>query len=484
LRTRATCAQILLLTSALLISSGPLGAVSFLTFDPRSVAMAGTGVATARPHNASLFNPALTLNHAMHPDHRLGLHGYGGARLIDRDNFIGSANAFQRKYDGASLRHVIDDLVDLRHINLDSGPELRRATAAVDEVLADINRLSNRPLRASASAGIAVSWQTHRFAIGGHHRRYLVLGSVIEIAQSDNAAVRRAAHTVELLADATDHGDALYALVQQARDGDYEISLDELRASSRALYETLVALNEYVAIETMLADVVEGTFREKRLGSYLYEPLPTEFHSRVDSEGADVAEYAVTAATHVGERWHLGASVKLLEFNTVRFSQAINSFDLNAYRDTAHRQRYTRINADLGLLFNMTDHWQLGLVVRNLVAYDLRTVAGSRIPVRPIARAGLGYTGRRLRLSADVDLTRNEPLGFDPNKQFVSLGLEYFAWRNTALRAGVRHNLVDGERLPSIGFGFGGRRGHLDVALARSPNQDEWAVGLGFGVSL
>jgi hypothetical protein len=39
--------------------AGDVRALSFLSFDARSMAMGGTGVVTARAHNASLFNPAL-----------------------------------------------------------------------------------------------------------------------------------------------------------------------------------------------------------------------------------------------------------------------------------------------------------------------------------------------------------------------------------------------------------------------------------------
>lgn len=460
----------------------PTWAISFLTFDARSMAMGGTGVVTARSHNASLFNPALLTNQDENRQYRLSAHSYIGARLLDRDNFLERADQFAKRYDKLSIDDLLGD-VDLDRDGFESGSDLRGVTARVRELQTDMNGLSNKPLRVSASYGAAFNYPGKRWAVGGYHREFLVLGSTVRVADRDNANIDRVTSTVDRFADVFDE----VANMNDRYRSPEELTLADVVAQADRLWRSVDALDQYLDFDRLYDDVRADDLSGRDLKSYLREPLPDEFFSTIESRGAEVREQAIS----VGRRFdiegdyqlHLGVNLKQMRFTTIHFEQRVDEFELSAYDSPLHRRVYTRFNMDAGFVYNLPNAWEWGLAVRNLIPHDFYTTEGDLVELRPVARVGLGYRARRFRLSMDLDVTKNEPLGFDPNKQYVSFGTELFLWRNTALRAGLRSNIVDGETLPSVGLGFGGHRGHFDFALAKSTNGDEWGLSFQAGLS-
>ncbi|WP_347332122.1 conjugal transfer protein TraF [Marinimicrobium locisalis] len=448
--------------------------------------MAGTGVVTARAHNASLFNPALLINHDARRHSRLHAHTYVGARLLDRDNFLQSAEDFSARYDDAALDSLIDVELNWGGDESELAEELRQTALRVREVQGDINHLSNKPLRASASYGVSFGYPTGRWAIGGYHRQFLVLGSVVHVSERDNANIRRVTDTVDRVADLYDAAAALRDLEGAAVDLE-SFTLEEVFGQARPFWLAALALDEYVDFKALYDDARTDQIEDLNVEDYLREPIPDEFFSTIETQGADVAEEAISVARSFGvaedDRIHVGLSFKEVTFTTIHFEQRVDEFDFSAYNQELYQVRSTRFNMDLGMVHDLSGRWQWGVVVRNLLDQNYDTVRGDRIKQRPIARIGLGYRTEPLRISIDMDLTRNEPLGFDPDKQFVAVGAEWFLWRNTALRAGLRHNLIDATTLPSIGLGFGGRTAHLDIGVARSAGEDEWGVALQAGLA-
>ncbi|MDQ2075362.1 conjugal transfer protein TraF [Marinimicrobium sp. ABcell2] len=460
-------------------------AVSFLSFDARSMSMGSTGVVMARSHNASLFNPALLIDTDPKRQTRFHMHTYAGARLLDRDNFLDTADQFRTRYEGMTLDELLDIDLNLAPTEFASGDELRAATGRIRAAQADINGLSNKPLRVSASYGWSFSYPTTHWSIGGYVREFAVLGSMVNVADADNAAIDRLANTVESFANLLDEVIEL----RESTEGRTRFTLEEVIDRADPLVDAIWDLNRYVNFPELRSDVQLGVASDRNVQEYLREPLPDGFQSTIDSRGAEVTEQAISVARSFngGEALpgliHLGINFKYVDFTTISFSQPVDEFSLSAYREDEYRLSHRRFNMDMGMVYGPSDQVHIGLVVRNLIPRDFATVDGEPIPLRPIARMGIGYRNRNVNLTADLDVTRNEPLGFDPDKQYLGLGAEWFAWRNTALRAGLRYNTVDGETLPSLGFGLGGRHGHLDLAVAKSSNGDEWGLAFQAGLA-
>jgi len=471
-----------LVALALTLAAQPALGISFLTFDARSMSMGGTGVVTARSHNASLFNPGLLTRHEPHRRDRVSMHAYAGARLLDRDNFLDSAENFADRYEDVSLDDLVSDNFDLEAGTFETGAELRSATDQLRTLQTDLNYLSDKPLRVSASYGASFNYPTQNWAFGGYHRQFLVMGSAVRISDQDNANINRVTSTIDRFADVFDDVARLEELSRAE-----SLTVEEVVNGADRLWNSVRALDVYLDFDQISDDASNGGLRGRGLTDYLREPIPREFSSTIETQGAEVREEAISVARKFpltsDSRIHVGVNLKQVNFTTIHFEQRIDDFALSAYELDEFRRDHTRFNMDAGMVYSHDSPWEWGVVVRNLVPQNFYTVEGDRIDVRPLVRAGVGYRTRPLRLTLDVDVTKNEPLGFDPDKQYLSMGAEWFIWRNTALRAGLRSNMVDGETLPSAGFGFGTHRGHFDLALAKSANGDEWGLSLQAGLS-
>lgn len=465
----------------------PAWAISFITFDARSMSMGGTGVATARSHNASLFNPALLIDANPARYNRLHMHAYAGGRLLDRNQFIDTAKMFRDRYEG-DPEDWFEGQANLTPSREMTSEPLRATSQNLRTLQADANQLANKPLRVSGSYGLAFSYPQARWAVGGYYREFMVLGSILRIADEDNASLERVSTTLDLLANLVDDVTELYLQMPRDEAAVRRLTLDDLASLAGPTLNSLIALDPYLNYQALQNDLLERTV-SNNAEDYLRYPLPNELTSALENQGAEVTEQGLSIARtftpdHFNGPIKVAMTLKQVGFTTIHYRQPLTEFDLSAYRESEHRRRNNHFNMDLGALYHLDAHWQLGLVVRNLFRREFATVLDDVITMRPIARAGLGYIRNPWRLSLDLDITRNDPLGFDPDQQYLSLGAEWFAWRNTALRGGVRTNLVDGETLPSIGFGLGGRYTHLDLALAHSLNGDEYGVALQAGISL
>lgn len=85
-------------------------------------------------------------------------------------------------------------------------------------------------------------------------------------------------------------------------------------------------------------------------------------------------------------------------------------------------------------------------------------------------------------LAIDADVTRNEPLGFDPQKQYAALGAQIDYWRKNTLRLGYRYNFIDGSGLPAAGLGFQAFHCNIDLAATYSSENYEGGVSVQAGL--
>lgn len=508
-RRQASAACAVPLGLVLLIIAPLSEAVSFLSFDPRSMAMGGAGVASARSYNATIFNPALLVSSQSSDDWKFYFRPYLGARLLDRDNFLDALDDYQ----DSNSEDEFDRLLDIAKrdfaAGLISADDLRALAAAAEAWQGDIEKLSDKPLRASLSYGFSLGSTAKRRAWGAHYRRYFVLGARVNFAEVDRIRVSQAIETTQLLADISDQtreiaaleaslgldelGDLIEQAVVDGKPSNALLSYYDL-PSVQALVERSIEtgqliqeVDDYFQLEDLEAELRDPGSVESppELKNYLRYQIPENFESTIEVQGAYVDELSVGYAFTPDDRDKLkfGINVKQLTVTTVDFEQAVEEIDLNDAENSRNQTRHQALNLDLGVLYQLNARLTVGAVVKNLVPHDFKTVRGNDLEFRPVARAGLSYHYRpALRFAADLDLTRNDPLGFDPDKQYLSVGAEWFLWRSTALRGGLRYNLATGKYLPSLGVGLGTFSSHLDVALTKSAENDE--VGLSIQAGL
>jgi len=84
-------------------------------------------------------------------------------------------------------------------------------------------------------------------------------------------------------------------------------------------------------------------------------------------------------------------------------------------------------------------------------------------------------------LALDVDLTRNETLGFDVDRRYISMGSQFRLWNHQYIRLGYRYNTVDRTGLPALGLGAAFRYGSFDIAATYSEKHSEAGLALQLG---
>ena len=400
-------------------------ASSFLSFDPRTMAMGSTGVATARPYNAFAYNPAMITGNGEQRRRHFG-RVFAGARIFDRDNFIDSVSDYQDNNNEQEFSLAIDNLNQALDDRTATLADLDRALDATDALVADITSLSDKPLRIAGAAGFSAGYAGPGYAAAFSARRIAVAGSIINISHEDVAAIEGT---------------------------------------------------------TGFLRTIQASLESNTIPSGVRIPDPVEdFTSTVTLEGGLISEYGITLGMRPAMGpWRLGATLKRVRFTTVDYQVRIQDAEADAFYWREHQLETRFGNVDAGLSWEH-EAWRIGVVGRNLVAHDVRTVRGNRIELRPTWRLGVAHETRHTTLTADLDLTRNEPLGFDDDTLYIAVGSEARIWENTALRFGFRHNLVNAENTPSFGFGIGPPQAHFDIAVMERHNQA--ALSLQFGMHL
>ena len=483
-------------------------AVSFLSFDPRSMAMGGAVIAIARPYNASLYNPALLLPDDSYKGWLYFTRPFKGAHLIDRDNFI---EAVEDYIDNESEQRF-DTLLERAKTDFKQGrlnaPSLRELADTGRQWRDDITSLSNKPLRASISEGFSVSVTGDDSAWGGHVRNYSVLGAKVNIADIDIQRIEQAIELIDLFADISDQlADTkqlaaaldlphLESLILDAIDT--QVVSDELSSyydlptvqafveASMELGRLVQSLDTYFQLDELVEQLISSsvTGDVPKLSNYLKYQIPETFESTVAIQGAEVTETSLSYAWLAQPAYRLtfGVNMKWLSLTTIDAVTPIGNVSLDDYKNPLFHQSHDAFNLDFGMYYNVTHALSFAAVVKNIIPDEFGTVDGNIIRYRPLVRVGASYVYDDVRIAIDFDVTKNDPLGFDQDKQYLAVGVEYKLWQNTAFRAGLRTNLVTGVIVPSIGLGIGSYRAHLDLAVTKSQENDEIGAALQIGI--
>ncbi len=184
----------------------------------------------------------------------------------------------------------------------------------------------------------------------------------------------------------------------------------------------------------------------------------------------------------------VGVTPKLLKVETYDYSFVGNEIDDIDIDIDQGKRSDSDFNIDVGIARDFGLGWQAGVTVKNLISREYTTAAGNRLKLEPMARAGIVHQPpfmSWITLAADVDLTENQPAGFDNKSRYLGLGAEFNLLRTLQLRVGYRRNLSElpsdlDENLYSAGVGFSPLGVHLDLALAGNSNDIGGAMRLGF----
>lgn len=394
-------------------------ALAFGSFDPRSMAMGGAGVAAGTSANASFYNPALLAATRTGEDFSLEVPVIG-ARVADPDQLISSIDDYQSADYPDALSNAID-----QWNNASTPAELATAKNAVVTSAANLvhalSGLSTKVLQAQLNAGMVVGVPSKRWGAAFYANRRADGGAMLDITQSDLNNVNAVIDTLQ--------------------------NLD------------LTGLNN------------SNT-------NQLPDPT-TAMTSAVEVRGAVISEVGVSLAREfavLGNTIAFGVTPKYMKIDTFDYKAKVDTADVTLDQG---KKSYGDFNMDVGLAHDYGNNWKIGLVVKNILSKDYTTALGNAVQIDPQARWGLAYSGPVATVAVDVDLAKNKATGFDPASQYISLGTEFNVLDFLQLRAGYRYNISDSDSdtgSAALGVGLSPLGVHMDLAVEGSDRE----VGVGF----
>lgn len=177
----------------LALCAGNAGAVSFGTFDPRSMGMGGTGVADGAPGDAGYYNPALLATARASDDFSLDFPVIG-VTLADPDNLRDGLDTFQNNDNTTKFSDAITVF--------QSSPTQANADAAASAgqaLLSDLQGLSNKAVQFDANGGLAIAVPSEHLGVSVVVNARALGGVLLDVTASDIGAIQAALTKIQNL---------------------------------------------------------------------------------------------------------------------------------------------------------------------------------------------------------------------------------------------------------------------------------------------
>lgn len=419
----------LAVTAALLASSSTVLAIPFGSFDSRSMAMGGAGVAVGGADAAPLFNPALLSVTKAEDDFAI-VFPTVGIRVADPDNLRDSINAFQDGNYVDNLQADITALDNAINATVPNQTTIQTAAATVGGDITTVSNqlatLSNKPITADVGLATVVAVPSKKFGAAFYANGTVTAGGLFQYNDADTL---------------TNPTTGLSTLATQCA-----------------------------------TDAVANAAACNTLSNFNTDNLTSGIHLK----GVQLTEIGIALSSEFQISEHnlaFGITPKIVKaklFDTVVLVNDSNQ-SITPENNTAE---YTNFNFDLGAAKEYSNGWRTGFVVKNVIPQNLdfkinQVSTGESLSLKPQARIGVSHANTWSTVALDVDLTRNNPAGLENASQYVALGGELDAWGWAQVRAGYRVDMVDSNRsVASVGLGFAPFEVvHIDFAYAGNANE-------------
>ena len=428
-------------------------AAPFGTFDPRSLAMGGTGVASGTGANASFYNPALLANELR----VIVEFPVIGFQVADPDELVSDLEEFQNGSELNDLESAV------RNFNLN--PTRGNATGVTDNMITTSDKVatfSNRPLEGALFGGttVAIPGESYGMAFylagqasGGGQLEYKDAQTVTDLTNELNSAF-----------DLQEQWDTLTPQQRQ----------DQLTA--------LVTNSKYIQV------VPDGS---GQLTISLNEGA-VKPQSEIQSRAVLATEFGFSYARNFEFQFGelaIGVTPKFQKITTIDYEADVDT-DPNNVNIEDYMESSSAFNIDIGVAKRYGNGVTTGLVLKNLIPQSFRTVnvtGRGDIEQKPQLRFGAAHAKKwnpvlSSVLAMDLDITENSA-GFDDKSRVLGLGAELDLYSTVQLRLGYRSDLSSDSYADAItaGLGISPFGVHMDLALSASPNLAQAYGGLQFG---
>lgn len=218
--------------------------------------------------------------------------------------------------------------------------------------------------------------------------------------------------------------------------------------------------------EVQTITTTNGTITNGELDENLVDDL--DLTSELEIVGATIVDVALSFARQIefqGNVFAAGITPKMQIINL--FERTVIIDEAGAEADTIgedpvgyisdNNTTLYRANVDIGAAKTWDYNGQLraGIALKDIIPWTLETDQGTELKIRPKLRVGASHETRFTTVSADLDITNNQPLKYGPETRYLGLGGEVRAWQHAAFRLGYRTNLsLENSHVFSSGIGL------------------------------
>lgn len=442
-------------------------------FDARSMALGGTGVASASSANAAAHNPALLSTD--NNDKSFNVIPLAiGVDAFDEDDFVDKVETAEDAID--ALNDSIDALGTLTEetcttgagtipcFKVTSGSEIAAQAQNLNDVVTSLNTSA---ARVNINTGIA-------FSLGNKVRPVAII---------------------------LDGGVSMKVGLKVA-DRDF----DELLAYADTLDEDQIDLLEVSELVAQDLASYQNNELEFNRGD---DASSTELSSFVEVIGAVYKEVGISFSDlfkYMGTDLAIGVTPKIVTVQAVKFHQGVeeedDALDADDILDDEYIKEKSDFNVDVGVAFKplSTQPLQVGVVVKNLFSrtYELKKTSlennlSSRgftpeeisalnitqsLKIEPQVTAGVSYNPIKvIRLAADLDLNEAELLG--RTSQYLALGAE-LDLRILKLEAGYQSAIGGDDEDDAVSAGFSLGPAHFAAISAGDRVGGVFQIAFGF----
>ncbi|WP_455366698.1 conjugal transfer protein TraF [Kaarinaea lacus] len=165
----------------------------------------------------------------------------------------------------------------------------------------------------------------------------------------------------------------------------------------------------------------------------------------------------------------VGITGKISLFKSYAYSEPIATGRLELDSDQASND--SELNLDIGFSKEY-GVWKTALVFKNIFSQENNLGNSSETySIGPQIRAGFAYQSRRSLIEFDVDLLKNEGVGFESDSMYAALGWEWRIFPAFMLRLGYKQNMVGNNQGVASG-GIGLYLWALQLDAAASADED------------
>jgi hypothetical protein len=394
------------------------------TFDPRSLAMGGTGITTSDNSNAAFHNPAMLASSKHNDSFQLEL-PIIALRVLDPQSLQNDAKTLSNNATG------LTNALNAFNVTPNAANALI-ASSALTSFNNSLALVSNKTLSGNALVGTVLSIPSTRYAFSLYVDGRAELGAKFNYATADQATVTTLSNNLTACSNGT--------------------------AAACTAANTAAAGGKIAGLSSQM--LVRGVVAK---------------------------DIGIAGARHFDEFYGLDIGIvpKFTQYTTYDYAQgAQNNAKISLNQG---KKDFSAFSMDVGAAktFQRDANSQIkaGLAIKNLLPSSGTTVLGNRIEAATQATLGVSYITPLTTSGVDIDVIPNKALmtGFNKDAQYVRLGAEFDAWRWAQIRLGYRHDIKGNyPGLPSIGLGLSPFGIHADLSVAAA-SKNEMAVSLQTG---